>query len=720
MKYFVTLRQEKYTSIFNSGIKEGTVSEFLLWCATEEWFQLDTETLMIEDSPDAIEERKLVLLQLGSKDKKTQWIFEWTAFESTTWHMLVKNLLENNNKQFIMHNARFDYVVIKQHLNIRVENLHDTFLMSKILNTGFDLQRGYHSLKGCLNRFFDVDIDKEAQTSFTLEVISFKQFMYAADDVILLYDLFIKLKDLLESWNLWYLYNNVEREVVKVYADMELSPMRFDSIYWDKLVTELVEEDIKTELALNNLVLKDDKLIKYLKLSHLILNKTKLIQDKSEIIGNWGSNVDRKLFLIKLIPALKNAIKFTKPELKKFKDNLSINDTRFLNLYLTRKYDVLNRFLILYHKQWLLDNNLYVEEGTININWASPVQKLYIFQFYYPKLQKTDAKALGKITTNVLINEYKKYSKVHKYLTTYGEGFKLRYVRKNSTIAASKFNQLLNTGRIAAGILLQMPGTARFRNGFLPPEGNVFVDSDYASAELAIMADLAGEESLLNVIRTGQDAHMHVAQKLFPIEWAAAALSSCNQIHDGKKCDCPEHNQMRKKGKAFNFGIPFGMTFVGLADRLDATRSEAKAKMNDYFTSFPALKTFFDAAEQFGTSNNHIVGAQPTGRIRFFHPPSNDGELQAIAREAKNFKIQECNASMLKIALIKLRKFIIENDYPAQLHLPVHDEILSSCRKDKADEWAQIQAKVMEDAADLFIETGLLKVDTDILERWTK
>lgn len=82
--------------------------------------------------------------------------------------------------------------------------------------------------------------------------------------------------------------------------------------------------------------------------------------------------------------------------------------------------------------------------------------------------------------------------------------------------------------------------------------------------------------------------------------------------------------------------------------------------------------------------------------------------------------IQECNASMLKIAMIKLRKFIMVNNYPAQLHLPVHDEILSSCDKSVATEWAGIQSKAMEDAADLFIESGLLKTDTEILEKWTK
>jgi DNA polymerase-1 len=159
---------------------------------------------------------------------------------------------------------------------------------------------------------------------------------------------------------------------------------------------------------------------------------------------------------------------------------------------------------------------------------------------------------------------------------------------------------------------------------------------------------------------------------------------------------------------------------MGLADRLDSTKTEAKAMMDDYFKSFPKLEKFFNEAEANGQKNLYIRGAMPTGRIRFFEHPSNDMEVQAIGRESKNLQIQECNASMLKIAIIALRNRILKENLPAKLHLPVHDEILSSCHKDFADEWIKIQEKAMTDAADLFIEKGLLGVDTDVLDRWTK
>jgi len=721
MRFFVTARPEKYNHLWDNGVQQGNIDDFIYWMDSNEWFQLDTETTMIKDGPNAVEDRELILLQLGNIDGDVQWIVEWSALTAgSVWRRALKYYLEEEEKTYILHNALFDYVVIKQNLGIEVENVHDTYLMSQILNTGYELERGYHSLKGCLNRFFGVEVDKEAQTTFTKNLITFKQFMYSGDDVTLLGKLFDELKELLESWNLWYLYDTVEREVVKVYGDMSLNHMKFDEEYWSSLAEELIRDNKKIEEELNQLVVKDQRLVQYLKQSEHVINAT-LIQPEDKFAGNWASPIHRRKMLLLLIPELIHIEKFTKPYLKKFLPTLEEKEQRFLNLYLNREYEVLNRYLRLYHKDWLLKNKMYIPKDTVMINWSSPIHKLYIFQFYYPNLQNTDAKALARIKKNPIINKYKEFSKVHKEFTTYGAGFKDRYVNRHGMIAPSGFRQILNTGRIAAGILLQMPGQARFRNGFLPPEdGWVFVDSDYSSAELAIMAYLGKEESLLDVIRHGKDAHMFVAQKLFPKEWAEAAEPDCIQMTTGMRCSCPGHEKMRKSGKTFNFGIPYGMTHIGLADRLDIDKKEAEKMLENYYKVFPNLKKFFDESETFGIAHNYIIGAPPTKRIRFFHPPVNSEERNAIGRQAKNFPIQEGNGSMLKIALIKLRKYIKKHKFPARLHLPVHDEILSSCHKDKQDEWARLQALAMEEAADMFLEKGLLKTDTKILDRWTK
>jgi DNA polymerase-1 len=142
--------------------------------------------------------------------------------------------------------------------------------------------------------------------------------------------------------------------------------------------------------------------------------------------------------------------------------------------------------------------------------------------------------------------------------------------------------------------------------------------------------------------------------------------------------------------------------------------------MDKFFATFPSLKGFFETNKNYGISNLHIKGLMPTGRIRFYEHPINEGEKASIGRASMNYPIQECNATMLKIALVNLRKIIIANNYPVMLHLPVHDEILASAHKDFAEQWKVIQEREMKAAADLFLQPGLLGVDTEIIPIWTK
>lgn len=266
-----------------------------------------------------------------------------------------------------------------------------------------------------------------------------------------------------------------------------------------------------------------------------------------------------------------------------------------------------------------------------------------------------------------------------------------------------------------------MPGTARFRNAFLPPEKNwVFVDSDYSSAELLIMACAANETAFLDAVRSGKDLHMMSASLIFADKWADVAEEGCIHIKSGEQCECAEHNKLRKISKTITFGLAYGLSATGLADRLDISRVEAADLMKQFFQTFPNLEKMFKENEMGGQQDLQIKGMAPTGRIRFFHPTGSDSELKAIGRQAKNFPIQEANASMLKIALIMMRKEIIKFNLPVKLHLPIHDEILSSCPEWYAQELVILQERCMTKAADQFLEKGLLGVDTDILEKWTK
>lgn len=450
MRYLITNRKEEYKYLKSDTFKLADLNELKEWTKDKNIFQLDTETLFIEDSADVIEDRKLVLIQIGDINKKNQWLIEHTVFTDSDMKSFLTEYFQNTDNSFICHNAFFEYTVIKANLGIRVENVEDTFLMSKVLNTGLDLEKGYHSLAGCLSRFFDVEIGKEEQTTFTFDVLTENQLIYACNDVLYLYDLFIKLKGLLEEWDLWFLYHRVEREVIKAYADMGINEMRFDVAHWNSVIDLLKVDDIKFEKELNEIMMKDSDLVEYLKTSNKILGSS-LVQPKDQIVMNWGSNVVRKTVLRKIIPDLISVDRFTKPELKKlFKANvLTSKENKLLGLYLDRNFTVLNRYIRTYYKDWLYSNKYFLKKNDILINWSSNVHKLFIFQFYYPHLENTNAKTLNKIYTNPLISKYKQYVKIHKNVTTYGENFIKKYVSRNETIVPRGCRSILNTGRIA-------------------------------------------------------------------------------------------------------------------------------------------------------------------------------------------------------------------------------------------------------------------------------
>ena len=723
MIYFITSRSESYNwkELAEDEIVEASIDEFVHWAAHQKEAQLDTETTVVE-GPDEHQDREMLVLQLGSMDGEDQWIFDIVDL-SDDWLSALEFVLRRTDITFYIHNAKFDILVIHNKFRFILNSVHDTFLMSKVLNTGLELPAGYHSLAGCLDRFFDFHMDKTDQTTFTREPHSKRQIMYAAIDVMFLGDLAAKLKELLDSFQLWYIYDTVEREVVKVYAEMEVTPMRFDAQQWLSVAKTLEDDRDKLLIELNKSVLADPKLVAMLSTDNNAIGQA-LIQPHDEFKVSWNSTTQRKLFLGKLVPSLPSDCT-TKPAIKKwFKDNeesLSMDEIDHLNYFMDRDYDSLNDVLVSQHKQWLIDNGMYIPKGTILINWNSNPHKLAVFNFYYPDLVDTNSKSLNRITKNDIITHFKKYVSAQKRVTSYGESFLEKYVRRDGLVCPNNCSQILNTGRIAFGILLQIPSEARFRNAFLPPtDDDVFVDSDFSSAELVIMSFAAGEEAFLNAIRDKRDLHCMSASLIFGDKWINAAEPDCTWMIDGSQCTCPEHQKLRKKSKAISFGLAYGLTYHGLAERLDIPKAEAQSLIARFFEVFPRLKQLFEDTGNSAMQNLYVRSLMPTGRIRFFAEPEHKGEREAIGREGKNYPIQETNATILKIALINLSKEIKSSGIRAKIHLPVHDEILSSCHKDDQDKLVEMQERCMIAAGELFLGKGLLGVDTKVLTKWTK
>jgi len=452
MIYFITSRASEYDwkDLLEDEIVEGCIDEFVHWAAHQTEAQLDTETT-INDGPNEHQDREMLVCQLGSMDGEDQWIFDMIDL-SDDWLSILESVLRRTDITFYIHNSKFDIIVTHNKFNFILNSVHDTFLMSKVLNTGLELPAGYHSLASCLERFFKITIDKTDQKTFTKDPFTKKQIIYASIDVMFLGDLAVKLKELLEGFELWFIYDTVEREVVKVYAEMEVTPMRFDEKQWLAVAKTLEEDRDALLVELNKAVLSDPKLVSVLSTKDNAIGK-ELIQSEDEFKVSWNSTVQRKLFLGKLVPNLPEDCT-TKPLIKKwFKSNeesLTMDEIDCLNFYIDRDYDSLNDILVSQHKDWLIENGLYVPKGTIMINWNSNDHKLAIFTFYYPNLVDTNSKSLNRITKNAIITHFKKYVSAQKRVTSYGASFIEKYVRRDGMICPNNCSQILNTGRIAS------------------------------------------------------------------------------------------------------------------------------------------------------------------------------------------------------------------------------------------------------------------------------
>ncbi len=635
---FITGRKEEYedTGFSAERISFSNITEFHEFTKPLASFQLDIETTMTLDGPNQNEERKVLVVQVGDLARNTQFVFDIIELPPDVLQALIY-FLNNTSYKFLGHNIRFEYIVLKAQLGVEIENLHDTYLMSRLLTSGLETPPGFHGLAGLVLKHCNITMDKESQTTFTGEPLTIKQIVYAAYDVEIPYLLYVKLMAMIQREELVEAYN-IEREVLKAYSDMELNPMIFDSEHWITVAEDIKESVKEVEEELKELVLEDPKLVYRLK-SRKSGDKY-LIAPLAVYNIKWSSPLFRKSVLPFIFPTLPTTI-VTKPAIKKWfksnKENLTKIDILHFEAYLEGSYDSLSTLLINDFHDELEELGIYVPEGLVNINWRSTIDKLFIFQFYYPKLPDTNATTLNRIKKNELITTFKKWTSLNKMLTSYGMGFIGKNVKSNNTIAPMKLSQILATGRVSFGILLQMPSESKFRNAILPPEGNVFVDTDYSSMEVLIMAARAGEQTFLDAVRAGKDLHSMSASLMFPDQWKDIAEEGCNHLIDGSRCSCVEHNKLRTFSKSITFGLAYGMSAVGLAERVNVSRNEANDLINLFFKTFPNLAGMLDGDAEFGRLNKYIVGMAPINRRRYYSYPLNSTEVGSIERASKNF-----------------------------------------------------------------------------------
>lgn len=327
-----------------------------------------------------------------------------------------------------------------------------------------------------------------------------------------------------------------------------------------------------------------------------------------------------------------------------------------------------------------LSKNIFDEAGEV-FNLSSPKQLGVIL---YQKLKLPNPKKTkgGGDSTDekVLMNYVKDYPIVASILQ-YRELFKLKSTYTNTLVNQinsktnrihTTFNQaVVATGRLSSKNpnMQNIPTSSelgqKIRSAFIAEEGNVLVSFDYAQQELRLLAHLSGDEKLLNIFKQNIDIHTATASNLFGIP-----------IEDVTK-------KHRRIGKTVNFGVVYGISAFGLADRLKISNEEAQKFINRFYDSFPAVKVYFEELK----SNARNLGYVETifGRRKNALGLNNPNFQARMGKEREiiNFPLQGSAADIMKVAMINSQKYIDElNNKNIKMVLQVHDELIFEIPED--------------------------------------
>jgi len=273
-----------------------------------------------------------------------------------------------------------------------------------------------------------------------------------------------------------------------------------------------------------------------------------------------------------------------------------------------------------------------------------------------------------------------------KLLSTYIDALPLLINPQTGKIHTS-FNQTVTaTGRLSSSnpnlqnIPIRNEDGKEIRKAFIPEDGCEFFSADYSQIELRIMAHLSGDKNMVEAFREGDDIHAATAAKIYKI-----GLEEVSR-------------EQRSKAKTANFGIIYGISVFGLAERMNVPRSEAKELIDGYFETYPQIKEYMDKSIAIARENGYIETV--FGRKRFLPDiHSHNAVVRGYAeRNAINAPIQGSAADIIKVAMINIYQRFKEENIRSQMILQVHDELNFSVYPEEKEKVQRIVIEEMEKA----------------------
>jgi DNA polymerase-1 len=360
-----------------------------------------------------------------------------------------------------------------------------------------------------------------------------------------------------------------------------------------------------------------------------------------------------------------------------------------------------------------LTDRIHSAAGTeFNINSPKQLGEVLFERLNLPTVKKT-RKTGGYSTDQAVLEELAvsyeiprlilEYRQIAKLKSTYVDALPSLISQQTGRVHTS-FNQTgTATGRLSSSdpnlqnIPVRTDLGRLIRGAFVPEEGNLFLSADYSQIELRVLAHLSGDAVLTEAFRNNEDVHERTAREVF----GSAAVEN--------------RAEYRRRAKVINFGIVYGLSAYGMAQRLGIPREESQAIIDAYFARYRGVREWIDTT---------LEEVRKTGRVRTLFgrirpiPDIHSKDFAArqfAERAAVNTPIQGTAADLIKLAMIRVHRQLKEHGRSARLLLQVHDELVLELPSGEVETVRDLLKYEMENAAQLNVP---LVVDSRVADNW--
>ena len=328
---------------------------------------------------------------------------------------------------------------------------------------------------------------------------------------------------------------------------------------------------------------------------------------------------------------------------------------------------------------------------TFNINSTQQFGKILFEKLGLPPVKKTksgwstSAEVLEKLRgKHPIVEAVLDYRQLAKLKSTYVDGL-TKVIAADGRIHTSFQNTVTATGRLSStepnlqNIPVRTELGAELRKMFVSPKGWQLVDADYSQIELRLLACISGDEAMQAAFRSGEDIHTVTASQVF-----------------GVPTELVTH-EMRRRAKAVNFGIVYGISDFSLSQDIGVTRAEAREYMDKYFATYHGVRDYMKEVVEKAKADGYV--STVLGRRRWLPElRSSNFNLRSFGeRVALNMPIQGTAADLIKLAMIHVRDRLRAEGLAARLVLQVHDELIVECPDGEVEQVKALLTREMEE-----------------------